>query len=135
MPQTSVLISPSAASRHAACPSFLCTWRAGGSQAAWVHVAGELDLASSSRLRQTLREAQLDARLVVLDLRDLTFIDSSGIHVILDAAHAATREGRRLMLVHGPPEVHRVLELTGVSAHLSILDLHPAEPTPALHLV
>jgi len=135
MPQTSVLASPTAASDHAASPSFLCTWKADGSHAAWVHVAGVLDRATSSRLRQSLREAQPDARLVVLDLRDLTFIDSSGVHVIIDAARAARREGRRLMLVRGPSEVDRVLELTGASAHLSIFDLHPAEPSPALHLV
>ena len=135
MPQTSVLASPTAASDHAASPSFLCTWKADGSHAAWVHVAGELDLASAPQLAHTLREAQLDARLVVLDLRDLTFIDSSGVHVIIDAARAARREGRRLMLVRGPSEVDRVLELTGASAHLSIFDLHPAEPSPALHLV
>jgi anti-anti-sigma factor len=71
----------------------------------------------------------------VLDLRDLTFIDTSGVHVILDAARAARRDGRRLMLVQGSPEVDRVIELTGASAHLSIFDLDPAEPSPALHLV
>jgi len=54
-----------------------------------VQVAGELDLATAQQFRQVLGEAQQAARMVVLDLRELSFIDSSGIHVILDAAHDA----------------------------------------------
>lgn len=127
MPQASVLTSSIAASRYAPPSPFECSWSPGGSGAAWVHVAGELDLASSFMLEQTLREAQLCARVVVLDLRELTFIESSGVHVILDAAGGMRRGEGRLVLVRGPPQVDRALMLTGVPRQVLIVDLHPGE--------
>jgi anti-sigma B factor antagonist len=107
---------------------FVCTWKTGGSGAAWVHVAGELDLATTPRLRHTLGEAQLNARVVVLDLRELTFMDSAGIHAILDAATDARQAAGRLILVRGPAPVDRVFTLTGACEEVEIFDLDPAEP-------
>jgi anti-sigma B factor antagonist len=135
MPQTSVLASPRAASRPDASPSFLCTWTADGSRSASVHVEGELHLATAPQLAKTLREAQRAARLVVLDLRELTFIDSWGVDVVLGAVHRARRKGHRLMIVRGPAEVDHVFTQTAASTQIPIFDLDPAEPSPALHLV
>ncbi len=50
--------------------------------AAWVEVAGELDLVGAPRLTGALRNALHDARLVLLDLSELTFMDSAGVHAI-----------------------------------------------------
>lgn len=105
-------------------PRLLCTWRSIGLHATWVRVAGELDLATSPELREALLAAQRDASLVVLDLRDLTFIDSSGIHVIVDAnrhPHA------RLVVARGSAWVDRVFTLTRACDHLLMLDLDPSE--------
>ncbi|HEY5342134.1 MAG TPA: STAS domain-containing protein [Solirubrobacteraceae bacterium] len=133
MPQASILTSPTATSRYAAPKPFACKWQKGGSGAAWVYVAGELDLATASQLRQTLRDAQAYARLVVLDLRELAFIDSAGIHVILDASLDARQAERRLILVRGPAQVDRVVTLTGVPGQVLIVDLAPSEaPARAL---
>jgi anti-sigma B factor antagonist len=134
VPRPTALTSSTQTSRHGAPPPFDCSWEAGGFGAAWVRVAGELDLATAPQLRQTLAEARVDARLIVLDAREITFIDSAGVHVILDAARDARREGRRLMLVRGSPEVDHVLALTGASAHISTFDLDPTEPAATLHL-
>lgn len=57
----------------------------GGLSSAWVRADGELDIAAALELERILRGAVIRARLLVLDLRDLTFIDSSGEHVIVDA--------------------------------------------------
>ena len=133
MPQASVLTRSIAASRFVAPSPFVCSWSPGGSGAAWVHVAGELDLASSFTLEQALREAHLCAPVVVLDLRELTFIESSGVHVILDAAGGVRRGDGRLILVRGPAQVDRALMLTGVPSQVLIVDLHPGEaPVRAL---
>jgi anti-anti-sigma factor len=80
-----------------------------------------------------LRDAQLYARVVVLDLRELTFIESTGVHVILDAA-ANVRPGKgRLIVVRGPAHVDRALNLTGASSQVLIVDLDPHEaPVRAL---
>src|ERR1019366_1707721 len=54
-----------------------------------VAVAGELDMATVPELDLTLRHAQADARVVALDLRELEFIDSSGVHLLLAAGRRA----------------------------------------------
>jgi anti-anti-sigma factor len=128
MSQAPVLTRSTAAIRYAAPPPFICMWKEGGSDAAWVHVAGELDLESAQSLGQTLRETQLHARMVVLDLRELTWMDSSGVHVVLDAVDDARRAGGRLILIRGPAHVDRVLTLTGARDQVEILDLDPTEP-------
>jgi anti-anti-sigma factor len=133
MPQASVVTSSIGASRYAPPQPFECSWRPGGSGAAWVHVAGELDLACSFTLERTLREAQQCARVVVLDLRELTFIESSGVHVILEAAASVRRGEGRLILVRGPPHVDRALTLTRVSSQVLIVDLDPSGSSPRLH--
>src|ERR1700722_7244620 len=74
-------------------PTFLCTTRMGGAQAAWVHVAGELDLLTAPQLERTLHDAQVHNRVVVIDMREVGFIDSAGIHVLL-AAQEGTESGR-----------------------------------------
>jgi len=67
--------------------------------AAWVHLVGRLDLAAIPQLVRTLRQTQLKARLVVLDLRELQLMDPSGVHVIVNAGIRARRLGGRLVLL------------------------------------
>lgn len=132
MSQASAARSPNQAPQYAT-PPFVCSWEIGGWNAALVQVTGELDLATSPQFRQRLGEAQRAVRLVVLDLRELRFIDSSGVHVILDAAHDSRPYGGRLLIVRGPAPVDRVLTLTEVSKQVIIFDLAPAEPAALLH--
>jgi anti-anti-sigma factor len=110
----------------------MCSWKIAGWGAAWVQVAGELDLATSPQFRQTIGEAHRAARVVVLNLRELCFIDGSGVHVILDAARDCRRYGGRLLVVRGSAQVDRVLALTEIRKQVVILDLAPGEPEPAL---
>jgi anti-sigma B factor antagonist len=92
-----------------------------------VHLAGELDLCSAPRLQLALRQARRWL-LVILDLRDLSFIDSSGVQVIVDASTRALAADRRLVITRGPAQVDRMLTLCGASGALRIVDLDP--PTP-----
>ena len=112
-------------------PPFACSCTNGGLDTAWVHVRGELDLATTPQLERTLNESQ--ARLVVLDLRELAFIDSSGMHAIVRAGTRARQAGRRLVLVRVPSNVERVFTLTGISGQLEIGDVDPV--APPLHAV
>jgi len=127
MPQTSVVTSRAPASPYAAPPPFLCTYRRTPA-AAWVHVEGELDIATSPQLDGVLREAQLDSLLLVLDLRALAFIDVSAVHVIIAAATRARASAGQLLIARGPAHVDRVFTLTGASERLSIVDLDAEEP-------
>jgi anti-anti-sigma factor len=118
------------ADRMSGLPSdFVCSWTDGGVDAVWMHVAGELDVAAAPRLDLTLRDPQLQARLVVLDLRDLTFMDGAGLHTIVSASDRARRGGGRLVLLRGPPNVSRVFDLAERSAELEMGDIDSAEPS------
>lgn len=124
------LVSPDPITVRVDCPqpAFVCSWTKDGSGAAWVHVAGELDLATKPQLVRTLRESQLQARVVVLDLRELEFMDSSGAHAIINASMRARRLGGRLVLLRARRNVYRVLTLTGSSSEVAIGELDIAEP-------
>jgi anti-sigma B factor antagonist len=110
-------------------PAFQCAWADGGLDAAWVYLAGELDIATTPRLERMLREPGLQARLIVLDLRDLAFIDSSGVHAIVDASIRAREVGHRMLLLRGRPGVDRVLTLTASSEDFGGGDIHQVEPS------
>lgn len=83
-----------------------------------VALAGELDLATAPAAAKELKAAQARSPLVWLDLRGLTFMDSSGVHLVAAAQTRTRRRGGRLVIVNCPPPVRRVFELTGVLEHL-----------------
>ena len=129
MPQTDQLLA-----RVDSLPTaFACTATHGGLDAAWVYVAGELDIATAPVLERTLREAQQLAHLTVLDLRELAFMDSAGAHVIVDTSVRARRDGRRLVLVRGRPDIYRMFTLTSSTGDVDIGDPDPLQRAgPAL---
>ncbi len=83
--------------------------------------SGELDLATVPVLEGTLHELR-DSGFdhVVLDMRELTFIDSSGIRVVLAEHRHADTSDRRFTLIGVPPVIHRALEVCGLLAHLNV---------------
>jgi len=83
-----------------------------------VHVVGELDMATAPQLELTLRDALAQPRLVVLDLSDLAFIDTAGVHAIVNATLHAREQGRRLVVLRGPATVERLFKLTGADRQL-----------------
>jgi anti-anti-sigma factor len=89
-------------------------------------VFGEVDIASSPHLRSAL-EAAFDAGAHELwvDLSAITFMDSSGLHVLLDMHRLAEGLRRRLTIICPPGNVHRVLDLTGVIRTLRVYDAQP----------
>ena len=92
-------------------------------QATVLTISGELDLASSPVLEERLDEVfGSDSDVVILDLRDLDFMDSTGLSVLVKAHQAAEAGDRQLCLVKGPPQVQRLLSLTGVADRLRVLD-------------
>jgi anti-anti-sigma factor len=128
----SVFLTNTVSTRVDPPPPFVCSWRVGHYGSIWVDVAGELDLTASSLLEQTLREAQTRASLVVLDLRELTFIGSAGVHVIVDAGISARQASRGLIVARGSPEIDSVFRLTGTADQVELFDLDPEECPPVL---
>jgi anti-sigma B factor antagonist len=80
---------------------------------------GELDLLTAEPLVQTIRELRRSGvEHLALDLRGLSFIDSSGVRLAFDLHTEAAGNGLRLELVPGPPNVQRIFELTGTHDRL-----------------
>ena len=109
-------------------PPFVCSSTNDGLHAAWLRAAGKLDVAATAQLEQLLRKPSLQARLVVLDLRELSYIDASGVYAIATTSVRARQARRRLVVLRGPPEVDSVFELMGRSDEIEILDFSPVEP-------
>jgi anti-sigma B factor antagonist len=128
MPRALVFPDPLGGSADFLPLPFACSWTNGGPDSAKVHVAGELDIATTPQLQETLLEPQLQAQLVVLDLREVAFMDSSGVHAIVNASIRARKVGRRLVLLRGGLDVDRVFTLTGSSGDVEIVDFDPAGP-------
>jgi anti-sigma B factor antagonist len=93
-----------------------------------VHVVpqGELDIAAIPLLDHALRAAGETVDDVVLDLRELDFIDSSGAHLLIAADRRFRRSGGRLRVISGSGEVAWLLQLVGVDRELEVIE--PPQP-------
>ena len=88
-----------------------------------IGVSGELDLASSPELERELeRGASSDVELLIIDLRKLEFMDSTGLSVLVRGHQKATQNGKEFAVVKGPQQVERLLSLTGVAERLTVVD-------------
>jgi anti-sigma B factor antagonist len=92
-------------------------------EAAIISVSGELDLASSPALEEELERASTsEAALVIVDLRGLEFMDSTGLSVLVRAHQRSAEKSQRFGLVNGSQQVQRLLSLTGVADRLTLAD-------------
>jgi len=129
------LVRPDSGTRVLAhSPPLVCSWTRDRPELAWVRLAGELELSGAPLLARTLRELRLQARVMVVDLRELELIDSFGVHAIVNAAIAAREVGHRLVLVRGRPSVDAKFTLAAQCAAVEIRGLRPAEPSVQLLL-
>jgi anti-sigma B factor antagonist len=88
-----------------------------------VILSGDLDLSTAKQAEQAIEEAERGgAALIVIDLRRLSFMDSTGLRVIVSADKRAKRSGRRAVIVQGPSAVRRVFEITRLGERLEIVD-------------
>jgi len=79
-----------------------------------VAVVGELDVATAQRLEDALRTIEAtDVEQVIVDLAGLTFVDSSGVHLITRAEERCRTTAKRLGLRPGPAQIQRVFALAG----------------------
>ena len=119
------------ASFHETYPPFEVTVQRDDGVATTV-VSGELDLATAPSLSAAVA-AHGDARLLVLDLTAVTFLDSTGVRVLIEADRACTGSGSRLVVLAGDGPVRRVLELCELDGRLALVTEHPssaAQPVP-----
>jgi anti-sigma B factor antagonist len=111
----------------------------GGPARALVTASGEVDLETAPHLGDQALAALKDVSVhLVLDLRGVTFMDSTGLKVLLAAAHRADLAGGSLVLVAPARPVHRILTLTGLDKTFTMADdiddLPPVATAPGADL-
>ena len=85
--------------------------------------SGELDIATTPALEQAINEATAEpGAALVLDLRDLTFMDSTGLRTLAQTNARAEEEGFELSIWRGSRQIERVLEISGLGALLPLED-------------
>jgi anti-anti-sigma factor len=85
-------------------------------------LSGELDLASAPLLQSEIERAEkADTSVVVLDLQELRFVDSTGLRIILSAHERSEERGHEFAVTRGSQQVQRILALTGLGEHLRVI--------------
>ena len=88
-----------------------------------VKLWGDLDMENAPTVDDWLTKAEdSDAKQIVLDMRELEFIDSSGLKSILTAVRRSQMNGHRLGILRGDGNVAKLLELTGIDLSVNLLD-------------
>lgn len=94
-----------------------------GRDAIVVHPVGEIDYSSLEPLREALLDARIaGVREIVVDLGEVTFLDSQGLAVILYAHQRQRSAGGRLVLRNLNQETHRLLDVTNLSSVIEVED-------------
>ena len=96
------------------------------SNAAVVTMKGDLDIASEARATAQLERAMDGCGLLIADLRELAFLDSTGVRVLLSAQLQARERGLRFGVVRGDGMIARLLEVTRIRDRFPVVD-DPAE--------
>jgi len=96
-----------------------------------VALSGECDLSVRDHVTKELLAALGRSSVVVVDLTSLVFMDSSGVHALVAAHHAAERDGRRLYVVNAVGVVAELLDLTGIAELLRPPSVDGAAPSSA----
>ncbi|MEA2479209.1 MAG: anti-sigma factor antagonist [Thermoleophilaceae bacterium] len=92
-----------------------------------MRLSGELDISSATKVEDELARVEPGRPdVIVLDLRGLDFMDSTGLRLLIAADARAREEGRRLTIVKGPEPVQRVFRITRLEERLELVDDAPA---------
>ena len=87
-----------------------------------VAVRGDVDLATVDVLRAQLTGAIERADKVVLDLREVAFMDTQGLAAVIEAEQSSSASGTSFVIVRAPATVHRLFDMIGLSERLTVVD-------------
>jgi anti-anti-sigma factor len=91
-----------------------------------LRLEGELDMAGVDQFERRLTaERPREVATFVIDLRGLSFIDSSGLRALIMADQRIRAEDGRFVVVRGTDRVNEVLEMTGVAQRIELVDEPP----------
>jgi anti-anti-sigma factor len=92
---------------------------------------GDLDAVTAPSLAAALNQAEgTDVEIIILDLRGVTFLDSAGARCLADAQERSMRNGERLLIIRGGPQVQRLLRMAQLDESLPLSDARALMPVP-----
>jgi anti-sigma B factor antagonist len=92
-------------------------------RASVIRTFGEVDIASAKSLEKEIRSAfESEAEAVLVDLSEVSFIDSTGLSVLVAMAAVSNSDGRRLRIVRVSPTVQRAFEVSGLRDSFPLAD-------------
>jgi anti-sigma B factor antagonist len=104
-------------------PPFRCDVEVDGDGVARIVPSGELDMSTAPELEARMDDALArGAALLIVDLRGLEFMDSTGLTLLTRWSLGAERDGYDLALVPGSERIHRLFELTRLVSHFRFVD-------------
>jgi anti-sigma B factor antagonist len=83
---------------------------------------GEIDMATIDLVKDAVAAQRQQGEDIVLDLRGVSFMDTSGLRYALQLARLAEQDGFSLRLVKGPAVVQRVFQVAGLESRLPFVD-------------
>ena len=87
-----------------------------------VRATGEIDMSTVDVLRRELDNARAEDATTLLDLSGVTFIDSTGLHLLLDASHSSAVSDWGFFVVRPSEAVRRLLDVSGTSDLIMVVD-------------
>jgi anti-sigma B factor antagonist len=85
--------------------------------------SGEVDLVTADRVSAQVEDlVSVGFTRIVVDLRAVTFLDSTGIRLLLELQQSACADGWQLAVIEGPRDVQRVFEIAGVTSMLPFFE-------------
>lgn len=97
-----------------------------------IALEGELDYSSALCLDDELRRAEgFGPKVLVLDLGELRFMDSTGLAIIVSSYKRMKRAGRRVVIMRPTAAVRRIFQLTGMLDRLEVLEHDPFAEAPS----
>ena len=87
-----------------------------------VTVAGDVDLATVDVVRAQLTSALERGGKVVLDLREVSFMDTQGLAAVIEAERSSSSSGTQFVVVRAPATVHRLFDMIGLTDRLTVVD-------------
>lgn len=104
-------------------PSIAVYISADASHGKTLHIAGEIELCTCASFRSSLASCLADGIAhLTIDLTQVDFMDSSGLHVLMEATRELTKRGGSVSLRNPCHTVRRLLEISGLLGHFSITD-------------
>jgi len=87
-----------------------------------IRLAGELDMANAPLLKAAIEQEDVEGKpMLVLDMQELKFIDSTGLRIVLWARERCQERDREFALTPGSQQVQRLLAVSGAGEHLRII--------------